>query len=81
MDSPRLIRKRLAVLSNSNRFLAVTDLGSRLVRLLLAIVVVLVCGCTGETDEPLENTVEQTYNFPLGGELTVRNAEGSIRIY
>lgn len=58
-----------------------TDLGTRLVRLLLAIVVVLVCGCTGETDEPLENTVEQTYNFPLGGELTVRNAEGSIRIY
>ena len=43
--------------------------------------VALVCGCTGQTNEPLEETVEQTYDFPPGSELTVRNAEGSIRIY
>ena len=58
-----------------------TDSGSRLAGLFLATVAVFVYGCTGQSDEPLEESVEQTYDFPPGGELTVRNAEGSIRIY
>jgi hypothetical protein len=52
-----------------------------LARLLLATVAALAIGCSGQTNEPVENTVKQAYDFPLGGELTVRNAEGSIRIY
>jgi hypothetical protein len=45
------------------------------------IAALLFVGCHEGGDPTLESIVEQIYDFPPGGELTVRNAEGSIRIY
>ncbi len=58
-----------------------TRLGSRLGAVFLAMIIALTFGCTGKTDEALEDTVEQSYDFPPGGELSVRNGDGSIWIY
>jgi DUF4097 and DUF4098 domain-containing protein YvlB len=47
----------------------------------LATAVLLCAACDKRGDQALESIVEKDYDFPPGGELTVRNAEGSIRIY
>jgi hypothetical protein len=41
----------------------------------------LFVACQERGDQTLESIVEQTYDFPPGDELTVRNVDGSIRIY
>jgi hypothetical protein len=50
-------------------------------RLILAAAVALSVACHERGDQTFESIVEKDYDFPPGGELTVRNAEGSIRIY
>lgn len=47
----------------------------------LAATVALFVACHERGDPTLEDTFEQTYDFPPGSELTVRNVDGSVRIY
>ena len=47
----------------------------------LAAAVLFCAACHERGDPTLESIVEQIYDFPPGGELTVRNVDGSIRIY
>ena len=47
----------------------------------LAATVALFVACHERGDPNLEDTFEQTYDFPPGSELAVRNVDGSIRIY
>jgi hypothetical protein len=42
---------------------------------------VLSVACHERVEPTLTSIVEQTYEFPVGGELTVHNVDGSIRIY
>ena len=51
-------------------------------RLELVLLAFVFVGCGfDERNSVVEQIVEQSHPFPAGGELTVRNAEGSIRIY